>query len=94
MATKTAHIVHEFTLVLARVRRLTPAMADALYQIIDDGTAGSCNGEVMIDFHRSSKSLRSAVQSAAKDVAKAGFKVARVETEASRLVDQINETLA
>jgi len=94
MPVKTRVAVHEFTLILSRVRRLTPAMADALYELIDDGTAGSCNGEVMIDFHRQSSSLEQAVQSALTDVAKAGFEVARVETNESRLVEQINDRLS
>ena len=76
------------------VRQLTPAMADVLYQVIDDGTAGSCGGKVMIDFHRQSTSLRNAMKSAVADVAKAGFEIARVETEESRLVAQINDMLA
>jgi hypothetical protein len=86
--------VHEFTLILADQEELTPKLADALYQVLDDATAGSCNGEVMIDFHRPALSLEQAVQSALADVRKVGFEVARVETEESRLVEQINATLS
>jgi hypothetical protein len=94
MRTKAKSKIHEFTLILGGVRELTPTRADALYRVIDDGTAGSCNGEVTIDFHRESSSLQHAVQSAVADVRKAGFSVARVETEETRLVEQINGTLA
>ena len=93
MSIKTAEKVHEFTLVLDGARRLTPAMADTLYQVIDDGTAGSCNGEVAINFHRKARTLQHAVESAMADVAKAGYGVARVETDEFRLVEQINESL-
>lgn len=86
--------VQEFSLILADAEELTPELADALYQIFEDGTAGSCNGEVRIDFHREAPSLEQAVQSAIDDVAKAALEVARVETAESRLVEQINRGFA
>jgi hypothetical protein len=76
------------------VKELTPDLADALYQVLDDGTAGSCKGKVFVDFHRQARSFQQAVQSAVEDVRKAGQEVARVETEESRLVEQINATLS
>ncbi len=85
---------HEFTLILADLEELTPEVADALYQVIDDGTAGSCNGVVTIDFHRQGSSLQKAVQAAVDDVRSAGFEAAHIETEASRLVEQINADLS
>jgi hypothetical protein len=85
--------VHEFRLILAKATELTPDLADALYQVFDDGTAGSCAGEVTIDFHREAPSFQEAVQSAIEDVRKAGLKLARVESEESRLVEQINADL-
>ena len=86
--------VHEFTVILADLEQLTPDLADRLYQSFDDGTAGSCDGEVTIDFHRESPSFENAVQFAIGDILKLGFGVARVETEESRLVEQINTTLS
>src|SRR5438105_14414799 len=84
---------HEFTVMLAQVEELTPEIADVLYQIFDDGTAGSCNGVVSIDFHREAPSFQEAVRSAIEDVRKADLDVVRIETEESRFVEQINEGL-
>ena len=93
MPVKTKAPVHEFKLILAEVTELTPELAYALYQVFDDGTAGSCAGEVSIDFHREAPSFQLAVQSAIEDVRKAGLELARVESEESRLVEQINANL-
>src|SRR2546423_798374 len=75
MPVKTRATLHEFTIVLAHVEELTPDLADALYEIIDDGTAGSCNGQVFIDFHRKAPTFSDAVQSAIEDVHKAAHEV-------------------
>jgi len=88
---KTA--AYAFRLVLVDVEEPTPGLADALYQVFDDGTAGSCNGEVAIEFRRQAPSFQQAVQSAIADIRRAGVGVARVETEESRLVEQINTRL-
>ena len=93
MPVKTKATIHEFTIVLANVEELTAELADALYEVFDDGTAGSCNGEVFIDFHRKAPTFSEAVQSAMADVHKAAQEVARVQTEESRLVEQINAAL-
>jgi len=93
MPIKTRARVHEFKFILADATELTPDLADALYQGFDDGTAGSCAGEVSIDFHRQAPSFEIAVQSAIEDVRKVGLKLARVESEQSRLVEQINARL-
>jgi len=93
MPVKTRVRVHEFRLILADAAEMTPDLADALYQAFDDGTAGSSAGEVTIDFHRESSSFQQAVQSAIDDIRKAGLELARVESEESRLVEQINAAL-
>ena len=93
MPVKTRATIHDFTIVLANVEELTPDLADALYEVFDDGTAGSCNGEVFVDFHREAPTFSEAVQSAMADVHKAAHEVARVQTEESRLVEQINAAL-
>jgi hypothetical protein len=85
--------VHEFRLILAGLTELTPELADTLYQMFDDGTAGSCAGEVTIDFHREARSFQEAVKSAIDDVRKAGLQLARVESEESQFVDKINAAL-
>lgn len=94
MPVKTTARIHDFTLVLANQEALTPGLADALYEVVDDATAGSCNGEVTIDFHRKAPSFPKAVQSAIEDVRKAALEVTRVETEESRLLEQINARLS
>ena len=93
MPVKTRAGVHEFRLILAEATELTPDLADALYQVFDDGIAGSCAGEVTIDFHREAPLFQQAVQSAIADVRKAGLELARVESEESRLVEKINAAL-
>ena len=93
MPVKTKATIHDFTIVLANVEELTPDLADALYEVFDDGTAGSCKGEVFVDFHREAPTFSEAVQSAMEDVHKAAHEVARVQTEESRLVEQINAAL-
>ncbi len=86
--------VQDFTVVLADMRELTPETADALYKVFDDGTAGSCQGSVTIDFHRQAPSFQQAVRSAVADICRAGFEVLRIETEESRLVEKLNADLA
>ncbi len=68
MKTRTKAKLHEFRLELANMDELTPALADAFYRIFDDATAGSCNGEVAIQFHRQGASFQQAVQSAIADI--------------------------
>lgn len=71
---------HEFTVILAGISEITDAAADALYKAgCDDGSPGSCDGVVSVDFHRDAPTLESAIQSAVADIRKAGFQVQRVE---------------
>ena len=73
---------YAFTVVLAGVEELSEAIAEALYEAgCDDAGVGSCEGVVSVDFDRESESLGDAIGSAVKDVAKAGFAVARVEVD-------------
>ena len=58
------------------------ALADALYEAgCDDASPHSEGPTVYLDFHREAESLGDAIGSAVKDVARAGFSVARVEVE-------------
>lgn len=75
---------YEFTLVLKGQRKLTEAVADALFEAgCQDATPGSCNGVLSIDFHRDAVSLEAAIRSAMKNVKKAGFVVERAEMAAT-----------
>jgi len=71
---------HEFTVILAGISEITDGAANALYEAgCDDGSPGSCDGVVSVDFHRDASTLESAIQSAIADIRKAGFQVERVE---------------
>jgi hypothetical protein len=71
---------HEFTLIIQGSPELTDELADALFEAgCDDGSPGSCDGIVSIDFHRNANSLVEAIRSAINDVRAAGLEVERVE---------------
>lgn len=71
---------HEFTLILTDISEITDKAAEALYAAgCDDGSPGSCDGVVSVDFHRDADTLEEAIQSAVRDVRKAGFEIDRVE---------------
>jgi len=71
---------HEFTVILAGISEITDEAANALYEAgCDDGSPGSCDGVVSVDFHRDAPTLESAIQSAVADIHKAGYQVQRVE---------------
>lgn len=75
---------YQFTLVLAGDVELTEELADRLFTSgCNDGSPGSCNGVVSIDFHREAKSLEEAIRSAIADVQAAGCTVNKVEITAS-----------
>ena len=80
---------YAFTVVLAGVDELSEAIAEALYGAgCDDAGVGSCEGVVTVDFDRESECLGDAIGSAVKDVAKAGFGVARVEVDGRGRIHQ------
>ena len=77
---------YEFTLVVSGSLELTDEMADALFAAgCDDGTPGTCNGVLSIDFHREADSLEEAIRSAIANVQSAGYEVERVEIEGDAL---------
>lgn len=78
--------LYEFTAVLSKGTELTEDLAEALFEAgCDDGSPGSCEGVVSIDFHREAESLEAAIRSAIADVQKAGCAVAQVTLEADSL---------
>jgi hypothetical protein len=84
MATTTTK-TYSFSLILAGVTEITVAMADALFEAgCDDASPWSCEGIVSVDFDREAESLGDAIGSAVKDVARAGFSVARVDVETAK----------
>lgn len=77
---------YDFTLILVRPCELTDELADALFAAgCDDGSPGSCQGVVSIDFHRESDSLENAIRSAISAANAAGCVVERVELDAAPL---------
>ena len=71
---------HEFTVILAGISQITEEAAKALYVAgCDDGSPGSCDGLVSVDFHRDAPSLEEAIRSAIVDIRNAGFQVDRIE---------------
>ena len=77
---------YEFTLILKGSHDLTENLADQLYEAgCDDGSPGTCDGELSIDFHRTANTLEEAINSAILNVKAAGLEVDRVEIEAGTL---------
>ena len=77
--------VYSFTLNIAGVPELTPAMADAIFAAgCDDATPASRDGIVTVGFDRKAESLGDAIGSAIKDVERAGYAVARIEVDTPR----------
>ncbi len=85
---------HEFTLVLDGPTEITDEMANLLYEAgCDDSSPGSSQGRVLIDFHREAPTLQEAIRSAVADVQQAGYRIARIVTEETQLVEQLNREL-
>ena len=73
---------YEFTIVLAGTPELTEELAERLFAAgCDDGSPGSCEQIVSIDFHRDAESLEEAIRSAIANVQASGCTVARVVIE-------------
>jgi hypothetical protein len=71
---------YDFKLILADVSDVSDDQGDALFEAgCDDGTIVSSDGEVFVRFSRESGSLEQAINSAAADVERAGFRVDHVE---------------
>lgn len=84
---------YQFTLGIADT---TLELANALYEAIDgDIEFGMVDGAALLEFSRSSTSLREAILSAIRAVegAKLGIRVIRVESEASATIAKINAEL-
>ncbi|NLX96191.1 MAG: hypothetical protein GXY83_08440 [Rhodopirellula sp.] len=75
--------IYDFTLELSAGTELTEGLGNSLFEAgCDDGSPGSCEGVVSIDFHREAESLEAAIRSAIADVQKAGCTVVKAEIEA------------
>jgi hypothetical protein len=71
---------YEFTIVLSGEPELDEGLADRLFAAgCEDGSPGSCNRVVSVDFHREANSLEEAIRSAIANVQAAGCTVAKVE---------------
>jgi hypothetical protein len=83
---------YRFTLVLTE-REESEDDAEDLYSRFDDGSLITSEGVTRIEFDRGANSLREAVSSAIGDVERTRFRVARVETPESHVVEEINAEL-
>ena len=73
---------YTFVLVLANVDEMTDDVLNAIYGSgVDDAMIRSEGPVVMVDFDREGETLGLAIDSAVKDVLKAGYKVARIIVE-------------
>lgn len=84
----------DFTLILSGINEVTEKAANALYEAgCEDGSFASRDGVAFIMFHRDANSLREAIDSAIRDVKRAGFGVMRVETDDANVVAKVNAEL-
>ena len=83
---------YRFTLVLTECEE-SEDDAESLYSQFDDGSLITSEGVTRIEFDRDANSLREAVSSAIGDVERTRFRVARVETPESHVVEEINAEL-
>lgn len=74
---------HEFSVILDR--EPDEAEADAIAGIVDDASIVTIAGVPQMWFHRESEHLDTAIQSAAAEIQKAGFKVERIVIEGDLL---------
>jgi hypothetical protein len=87
---------HKFTLVLAGVSEITPALADDLYEATGGDIEFNMRGGVaFLEFERTAATLRDAITSAIRDVEQAdgGLRVVRVESEVANTIAKINADL-
>ena len=79
---RTKQPAHSFTLILGDVPEITAAVEDALFEAgCDDATLGTRSGVTYLDFDRAASPCEKAIQSAIRDVRRAGFVVVRVEPD-------------
>ncbi len=85
----------QFTLILTGIKDLTPEVTDPLYEAgFDDALVGMAAGVSYVDVnHRLAESLENAIRQAIHDVEAAGFRVARVESDAANVITRINADL-
>jgi len=75
---------YEFSLILTS--DVTEEQAGAIYEAgCDDGFIATRSGVTQINFYREASSLEAAIQSATKDLKKAGFNVEHVELDPQAL---------
>jgi len=77
----------EFTLILRDVAERTDSLANGLYDTgCDDATVGSSCRVARVSFSREAATLQDAIQSAVRDVRRAGCEISRVEIDRDELL--------
>lgn len=87
---------HRFSLVLSGVSKITPKLANALYEATGgDIEFEMSEGLATLEFDRNAPSLRDAILSAIREVegAGSGIRVVRVESESANAIAKINADL-
>jgi hypothetical protein len=91
---KGINMIQRFTIILDGLPEMTIEASNRLYEAgCDDSTPGSRAGVSHVEFHRQSDSLREAILSAIRDVQKAGFKVASIESDEFSTIRELNDQL-
>lgn len=87
---------HRFTLILSGISEIVPETADALYEATG-GDIEFCvrDGVASLEFTRSTRDLRAAIERAIADVegAALAIRVIRVESESANVIAKINADL-
>lgn len=87
---------YTFTLILAGVAELTPALADALFEATHGGIELNLrDGVAFAEFERSATTLRAAITTAIQEIEQAavGVRIVRVESESANVITKINADL-
>jgi hypothetical protein len=85
-------LVHEFTVIVEGLDRRAADFEDRLYKAgCSDALVGVVKGVVVLEFTREAKSFRRALESAVRDVRKAGGRVVRVEPDSFASLSDIAE---
>jgi hypothetical protein len=80
---------YEFDVYLHDLAEISDEQADALFASgCDDGTPASMGGSSWVHFDREAASLEDAIRSAVAHVRAAGFKVSKIEIDASSVAVQ------
>ena len=86
--------VYEFTAHLIEQLDESQAGIDRLFEAgLDDASPATSNRTSIVIFHREAESLEEAIKSGISDLQRAGYRVARIETDETATISRINAQL-